>query len=343
VQWTWQSIKKEKNDMKELFGMRIKRNMLFVCAIFFSLSVFGQDLRVLNTKDLIGISEKYGLDSVLVLTKGISIFYIDQTTTEQLVKHIKKNKPSYNIENFLVDYALCVKKANHSEVLHEYFRRKKDEIKDYNANDYYGSLPEISQNSLFALIENSSKQTDSLLLEYYELWNEKLTYYKQDYEKGLKEKYGREKEKLMSPYEDGHCNCYILQRFLKEMGSPLYDQEKLEYHQKNLVSYLRDGFAIGKNVDCSRYSLKSNIHNSIKLTKSYNSIGDIDFDKEVELKKLFNRYNESDCWKFIVFNYKNGYLDLGCQSGPLAGFGIFYWLELKNDNLIIHELYTWVS
>ena len=329
--------------MKGLFGMRIRCNILFVYALFFSLNVFGQDLRIVNTKDLIEISEKYGLDSVLILTKGRPIFYIDKTTTEQLVKQIKHNKPSYNIEEFLVDYTLCMKKTNLSEVLHEYFNRKKDEIKDYNSNDYYGSLPHISQNSLFALIENPSKQTDSLLLEYYELWNEKSTYYVQDYEKGLKEKYGREKEKLMSPYEDCHYNCYILQRFLKEMKSQFHNQKKLKYHQKRMAYYLRDGFGIGKEVDCSQYALKNNIYKTIKLTKSYNSIGDIDFDKEVELEKLFHRYNDSDCWKFLIFNEKKGYLDLGCQYAPLAGHGVFYWLELKNDNLIIHELYTWVS
>lgn len=329
--------------MKGLFGMRIKSNMLFVYALFFSLSIFGQDLRIVNTKDLIEISKKYGLDSVLVLTKGRPIFYIDKTTTEQLIKEIEHNKPSYNIEEFLVDYVLCMKNANLSGVLYEYFNRKKDEIKDYISTDYYNSIPCISQNSLFALIKNSSKQTDSLLFEYYELWNEKSIYYIQDYEKGILEENGRKKEILMSLYEDCQYNCYILQRFLKEMKSQFYNQEKLEYHQKRMAYYWRDGFGIGKNVDCSQYALKSNIYKSIKLTKNYNSIGDIDFDKEVELKKFFERYNKSYCWKFLIFNNKNGYLDLGCQSGSLAGFGIFYWLELKNDNLRIHELYTWVS
>jgi len=315
--------------------------MLFTCFLILSSDIFGQDLRILNTKELIGISEKYGLDSTLMLTKGIPIFHIDKTTTEQLAKQIKYNKPSYIIEEFLVDYALCMNEANLSEILHEYFNRKKYEIQEY-LPDNSGRLPRISQNLLFALIENPSKQTVSLLLNYYELWNEKSTYYKQDYERGVEEKNRREKEKLMSSYEDCNYNCYILQRFLKQIKSPFYNQEKLEYHQEKLAYYWRDGFGIEKNVDCAEY-VRNNVYKSIKLTRNYNSIGEIDFYKEVELKELFDDYDETHCWKFLIYNDKNGYLDLGCQSGPLAGFGVFYRLELKNNKLIIHELYTWIS
>jgi len=309
-----------------------------------SFNMRSQNLRILNTKELMKISEKYGLDSALVFTKGIPIFYIDKTITEQLVKQIKHNKPSYKIEKFLVEYALCMNTANISDILYEYFFRKKDEIKEY-LPDSFGGLPRISQNSLFALIENPSKQTDSLLWNYYEMWNEKSTFYQQDYEKGVEESYERKKAKLMSPYENCQYNCYILQRFLKEIKSPFYNQEKMEYHQKKLVYYLRNGFGIGKNTDCSKYNnaTGSNIYKSIKLTKNYNSIGDIDFEKEAELKKMFSRYNEPHCWKFLIYNKKNGYLDLGCQSGHLAGVGVFYKIELKKNNLIIYELYSWVS
>ena len=327
------------------FISRRARQILFVCVFILSSNIFGQDLKILNTKDLIGISEKYGLDSALTLTNGIPIFYIDESTAEQLINQIKYNKPSYKIEEFLVDYALCMNKTNLSEVFYDFFNRKKDEIeneiKEYSLNHFSG-LPEILQNSLFALIKNSSKQTDSLLFNYYELWNEKSVYYKQDYERGVKEANGAEKEKLMSPYEKCHYNCYILQYFLKKMKSPFYKQEKLEYHQKNLVDYLRDGFAVEKDTDCSKYVRERNTHESIKLKKEYNSIGDIDFNKEIGLKNLFKSYNKSNCRKFIIYNDKNGYLSLGC-SGYFGGSGAFYKLELKNDKLIIHKLYTWVS
>ena len=328
--------------MKGFISLKKRHKLLFVCFLILTVNTFGQNLRILNTKELIGISEMYGLDSALILTKGIDVFHIDQSTTEQLIKQIKNNEPSDRIERFLVDYALCVTNTNLSEVLYEYFNRKANEIKDYVSGGYSGA-PCISQNSLFALIENPSKQTDSLFLNYYNLWDEKTTYYKHDYEIGMEERDARKKEILMYPYENSNYNCYILQRFLKEMKSPFYNQEKLEYHQKRMAYYLRDGFAIGKNVDCSKYALKNNIFKTIKLTKSYNSIGEIDFEEEVELRELLNRYNESHCWKFIMYNDKEGYLDLGCQSGPLAGHGVFYRLELRKDKLIIHELYMWVS
>ena len=319
-----------------------------MCFLILSLNIFGQELKILNTKDLVEIAEKYGLDSALVRTYGTPIFHIDKTSAEQLVKLIKYNKPSNRIEEFLVDYALCGNDANLSEILHDFFNRKKDEIKEYVPSGY-GYFPSISIKKLFILIANSTKQTDSLLFDYYKLWNEKSTYYKEDYERGFKEKNERKKEELMTPYQCCNNNCHTILSFLKQMNSPLYSKNKQEYHKKFLKTYWiskfadwEDEFARNKK-DCSEYT-QNNVYKTITLTKEYNSIGDIDFDEEVELKDLFNEYNdESNCWKLLMYNDKNGYLDLGCQWDILAGGGVFYRLELKNDILIIHEIYTWVS
>ena len=325
--------------------------------LILSSNIFGQNLRILNTKDLIGISEKYGLDSALTLTNGIPIFHIDETTTEQLINQIKYNKPSYKIEEFLVDYALCMNKTNLSDVIYDFFNRKKDEIKEY-VPDAWGYFPNISIKTLFILLANSSKRTDSLLFSYYELWNEKSTHYKQNYERGLEEKNERKKERLMTSYQCCNNNCYTILLFLKQMNSPLYSKSKQKYHEKFLKPYWRskfsewkDEFAHNKD-ECSTY-IQNNVCKTIQLTKEYNSIGDIDFNKEAELKIILDeydvsqynksQYDEPHCWKFLVYNNKNGYLDLGCQLAPLAGSGVLYRLELKNDKLIIHELYTWIS
>lgn len=327
--------------MKGIILKRIKQQLLIVFFIILSSNLFGQILKIIDTKELIQISETYGLDSALKVTKGIPFFFIDKITAKQLILHTKNNRTSYNNEKFLVNYSLCSKERNLSYILHDYLIKKINEINDYSP-DNFGGLPRISESFLFALIENKTKQTDSLLYNCYELWNEKSTHYYQNYNKRIDLKNSREKEKLISAYENCQYNCYILQRFLKEMGSSLFSQEKLEFHQHNMAYYLRNGFAIYKDLDCLKFNLNYPIK-TILLTKKYDSIGSIDFEKEPELKTILKNYSETYCWNFLIYCNKTAYLDLGCQSGLDAGQGVIYRLELKNKKLIIHEIYNWIS
>jgi hypothetical protein len=97
-----------------------------------------------------------------------------------------------------------------------------------------------------------------------------------------------------------------------------------------------------KNVECQKYN-NNKIFKTITLSKNYNSIGEINFYKEAELKKMFMRYEKSYCSKFLMFNDNIGYLALGCQVDVLAGSGVCYKLELQNNKLILYVLYRWVS
>jgi hypothetical protein len=200
----------------------------------------------------------------------------------------------------------------------------------------------MSQNSLLALVENPLENTDSLLFEYYELWNQKIPFYLQYYQQGLEEKNRYKQEILMYPYENCQYNCYILQRFLKQMESPLYDQEKLEEHQKNLVSYLRNGFAIRKEVNCQKYE-NNKVFKTIKLSKNYNSIGEINFKKELKWGELINNYDKTHCSVFLLFNGEIGYLSLNCYFNEFAAHGISYRIELKGDKLLIYNMSRWIS
>ena len=333
---------------------KFKYYILFTCFFVLSLTIFGQNLKIVNTKDLIGISKKYGLNSALEKS-GVYAYYldvgrrpvifdIDDETTRELIKHIKNNKPSKTIEAFLVAYALCVQNPEMATMLYDYFDREKDELINYNPVPERNLSLEMSQNSLFALIENPLVNTDSLLFKYYELWNQKIPFYLQYYQQGLEEKDRAKQETLMKAYEQCNYNCYILQRFLKQMESPLYDQEKMEYHQKNLVSYLRNGFAISKKeVKCSGYE-NNNIFKTIKLSKNYNFIGDINFKKELKWKELIRGYNKTHCGGgFLMFNGEMGYLSLSCYYDALAAHGVSYKLELKGNKLIIYRISSWVS
>ncbi|HZK97004.1 MAG TPA: hypothetical protein VFC67_22585 [Prolixibacteraceae bacterium] len=321
--------------------MRTLQDILLAGLLILSLNVSGQDLRRLNTKDLIKISEDFGLDSALYLTSGLPIYYIDKLVAWKLVGQTLNYKASDKAESFLVDYALHVKDKKLPEILYSFFDRKRNDIADYKPDDFHG-LPRISEDALVALIVNSSNKTDSLLFQYYHDWEVKSKAYESEYLKGKAEMDARKKEKLMSPFEDCNYNCYTILLALDSMKSKFFDQTKLERHQKNLKYYWQRGFHFDKTGDFTDYK-RDNVFKTIKLKNQYKTIGDIDFEKESELKKILNQYDKSYCRKFIMYNDKIGYLDLGCQSDPLAGYGVLYRLELIENKLIIYEIQNWIS
>ena len=136
--------------------------------------------------------------------------------------------------------------------------------------------------------------------------------------------------------------CGLGAVLLRALQLQVFERDRLEKHQSSLKSYWQDGFGIHKSGDFTNYN-ESNQIKSIKLSKTYRSIGEIDFNREPDLKELLKRYNKSYCWKFLMYNDQIGYLDLGCQSAPLAGAGVLYRLELNKDKLIIHEIQSWIS
>lgn len=266
--------------------MNTLHKIITIGLLIVSLNLSGQDLRILNTKDLIPISNSFGLDSALNLTTNIPIYYIDPDVAKQLVGLTKNATPSSKIEYFLVDYALHIRDNKKlPDLLYDYFNRQRPLIKDYEP-DYPYSLPRISQDALFALIEYPTDKTDSLLIGYYKDWNKKSKKYYSDYLKGKTETNSRKKEKLMSPFEDCNYNCYVILLALDSLGSDFFNRDTLEKHQSNLKSYWQDGFGIHKSGDFTDYN-RSNPIKSIELSKAYNSIGEIEFDKEPDLKDMF--------------------------------------------------------
>ena len=86
------------------------------------------------------------------------------------------------------------------------------------------------------------------------------------------------------------------------------------------------------------------IYDIIQLENNYSDLGEINFRKEQKLRELIKGYNNSFCWKFLLFNENIGYLDVGCQSAPLAGSGEIYKLELIDKNKIrLIALSSWIS
>jgi len=326
--------------------MNILHKIATIGLLFLSLNLSGQELKVVNTKDLIPIARNLGLDSALEVAKSgtFPVFYVDPGVAKQLAKLSRTATPSPRIEDFLVQYALHThdnKKLPH--ILHDYFNNKKALIQGYDPKNYPNESPKIDQNALFALIENRTKKTESLLIEYYKEWDKKSKEYYSDYVQGQSETYPPKKYQLMHPYEDCNYNCFVILLALERLGSGFCNQERLERHQNNMEPHLKGGFKISKSTDFNSFNDSNIASESIQLSKAYKSIGEIDFENEPYFQKLFGQYDRSYCWKLILYNGCIGFMDLGCQSNFNSGSGEIYRVELKKDKLINYAVKVWIS
>jgi hypothetical protein len=321
--------------------MKIPHMKHIIFFLIFSASLYGQKLEIVDTKDLLEISDEFGLDSALKSTNGIPIYFLDSNTTARLAEHSLDNEPTEEIESFIVDYALHVNNPNNGKILVDLFSKKLDRIIDYQP-DNHGYLPKITNDILISLIIHPNDKTENLLINYYDSWTDKAVIYKDDYYKGIASSDIREKEKLMTPYQICNLNCYKLMLALDSINSDYYNSIKLLAHNEILKEHSKNMF-LYRNGDYDDFS-DTTTYDILHLDGNYKSLGEIDFYKESSTKDLIKGYKKSYCWKFMIFNNRIGYLDLGCQSAPLAGSGELYRLELiDGDKLKLTMIYGWIS
>jgi hypothetical protein len=257
-----------------------------------------------------------------------------------LAKHVEINELSDKIEYFLIDYALHSGFKELPEILNKMVIRKIDRVMDYESEDF--GLPEISEDELLAVIKHSNSDSESTLINYYKVWQEKSNQYESDYFDGIKEKNSRKSERMITPYQDCNLNCYKILLALDSLNSVYFDTTKLENHNQYLKDYAKNMF-LYQSYDFIKYE-KQGDPTTFHLENNDNIIGEIDFEKEPALKDLLRGYSKGFCWKFVMYNGKIGYLDVGCQSGPLAGNGVVYRIELiDNITLRVFELSNWIS
>lgn len=322
--------------------MKTLHKILFIGFLILSTNLFGQDLRILNTKDLITISKINGLDSALKLTTGIPIYYLDLPTTRELIKQLGNSNPTDKIEYFLTDYALHFQDSILPNIIYSYFAKKVSEIEFYIPTKCCG-FPELSDDVLVVMTKFPVDSTENLLIRFYNAWLLKSQEYKSDYEKGLSSTNRRSKEQLTVPFVDCNLNCSKILIALKLINSNFYNSEKIDSHEKYLPDWAQNMQQLYKSGDFTNYQ-DTNTYEIIELENEYSNLGEINYSKENKLKELIKGYDKSYCWKFLLYNKTIGYLDVGCQSGPLEGSGEMYRLELidrKKIRVII--ISSWIS
>ena len=295
--------------------------------LILGLNAKSQELRKVSTSDLIPITEKFGLDSALNLIVGMPTYYLDSIVTNRLIRAVGESKPTNKITYFLTDYSLNFNNPELTEIIYKYYSSKNDLVKSEQPKEYSG-FSNISNDELLTIIKYADNKTQDLLIELYNEWNLKSNDYFEDYQKGFEKKYLGKQEKLQEPFRDCNLNCYKILIALDKLDSSFPDSLKYKKHREYLKEYNK-GTTLYKSGVFTDYT-KMNITDTIVLAISLKTLGELDFRKYDKLKKIFKVYKKSYCWKFLFYNENKGYLDLGCQSAPLAGHGTLLFLEINN-------------
>lgn len=176
--------------------------------------------------------------------------------------------------------------------VYEYFSKDVELIKKIKPHRY-GHLPEIPDINLLAMVKYLSNGAEGLLIEYYKGWNKKSTEYINDYKKGEKEILGI-KDKLQEPFKGCHRNCIKVLKALDLINSSFFDSTKYKSHAKYLCKYDRKDLRLcyDKN-DELRYK---NPVDTIYVLDSYETIGSIDLEKNVQFNKIIWGYRGLCSW-----------------------------------------------
>lgn len=329
----------------------MKITSLIGLALIFTLTGLGQKVYKFNTKDLINISEKFGFDSVYNSVGTWPIVYLDPNTAFEIAQNIQ-NQYSKNIDNYLIDYALrTISDTLILPIMLNHFENELLLIHGYKPNNNM-ELPEINIDLINVFLNFPPKESESILIKYYNEWLKKSSEYRPQYLKGIEKKRIKLETRLTYPYETCNYNCFIILLGLKKLNSSFFDDQKLDSHRKIISTTRQISLIVPNNLTNFSPTEKSMV---VMLTKKYRSIGEIEFNAEQELEKEFSKFSESYlltneskliekcCFQKVLYSGKSGYLQLRCSLGGMAGKSILYRIELINETLIFYYISSSVS
>ncbi len=306
-----------------------------------TLNVYSQGIKRVNTTDLIPISEKFGLDSALYLSGGSPIYRIDSLTALQLLQKMTNYKRYTPSEYFFNKMAQHWNNKTIKEKTEKLATQQLNDICLTKRNEY-DRLILLDDKLIISIIKQNVVEIEPQLIKCYDFCDSLGNSLRNNYPsffKRITKAFTVETFTVIEDYKASQENCYKIMRLLGEIENDYFDIKKLRHHKSNLRPYERDK-------DIFRFEDHYGEYDSVivNLICGYTSIDELDFNKEPELEKLVKGFEEEKCWKFILQNEKKGFLDLGCQFAPLAGFGVKYKLVLiENNKLLIMKIGEWIS
>jgi hypothetical protein len=295
--------------------MMKKRKIFILILLSIILKSYGQNIDIINTKDLISISKSDGLISALKKIENVPIYYIDRLTTQKLLQQTLNQSYSFDIESFLLNLTLDDKLPELAKPLNNLIQLKRKSALTTDVEDYQ----QIDKNEMYFIFNNHNKRTEYYLIQYYKTWLNLAKKNRADYFLGksdsVKLKYANLNVSasnrifyLMKPYKICNFNCYIIMLTLKKMGSDFAVNSRLNYHKKYGEATDING-TIFKHEKGNSF-LQKTTPRTIKLNKRYNTIKDIDFSNELNFKNNYLKDMNSDFGINGFYNQKSGIIDI---------------------------------
>lgn len=343
----------------------IKKSILFLCKqmkrklilfltgiLIVNLLATGQNFIKFHTKELVEISEKFGFDSVFSIIGNFSIYELDPEAAFAIAQNSQKH-PSKFIGNYLIKYAL----RNNNDTLIfpfllNYFENELKKIHEYEPN-YTNSFPVINIDLIHVLLNFPPEISEKLLIRYFNEWEKKSQDYRANFIKA-KDLSDKNKYNLIQPYQSCSFNCYLILLGLQKLNSDFSDTNKLNFHRNNLCVARQNIVSLRDPSNLLNYKT-TEVIKTLKLSKQYKSIDEIDFNKETEIKKEFKIFAESYlttnnsktinrlCLKKLIYFESSGYLQFSCTLGVLSGLGILYRIELIDNTLVLYLISSYLS
>jgi hypothetical protein len=286
--------------------------LLLVC--IFSRS-YGQKIELTNTKDLLSISKSEGLFSALNKIEEYPIYYIDRSTTNELLKQTLRQPYSDEIESYLLNLTLDDRLPELANPLNHLIKLKSQKALETATDDY----DKIDKNEMYSIVINHNQYTEHYLIQYYKTWLSLAKKNRDNYTSGkavlLKSKdalldipTSKRVFHLMKPYKTCNYNCYMIMLALKKMGSKVADTGKIYYHKKVGKAY-DVNMSIFKHEKGNTF-LKKTTPKTIKLTKRYATIKDIDFAHEMNFTSKYLKELNPDYGIYGFYNRKSGFISI---------------------------------
>jgi hypothetical protein len=310
--------------------------------VLFTGKIHSQELRIINTKDLIPIAKEFGIDSALHLSASLPIYVIDSLTAKSLLEYVTDYKRYTSAEYFFNQMAHNWKTQFLKDKTSKLLKIELEKLK-HGKPDQYGNLIKLDDKLIISLLIQRPDSIEKPLIDCYWSCSRLADSLKASFPSGISRffssfKYGT--HPTVEAYQYCNLNCYNIMRILGQLKSNYFNSKKLNYHKYKFPPWLESEDIFRFKDTYHEYDIKL-----VSLNRQYNSLNEIDFANEPELKNILSEYNIKDkCWKFMLSNEKQGILNVGCRFAPLAGHGMLLKLELQNDNrLRICKIGEWIS
>lgn len=297
----------------------------------------------ISTQDITNCIDQYGLDSamnIVINWNDNQIFSVDTILYKKILSNITSENSKYlwlllDADKYIKDSVIgrslySVLNDHYSNIRNLAIENNFEYIKQYN---YYSFGYDYC---LYKLTLQNYKPTETLLLREYLFWSSAIQKLKNH--NGFHRFFDILRNKDILGY--CHFKCRTLQLGLQAIKSKNFSKEKLDFHLDNvengkrsaeLCSYLRGGRGFSDRVNTI-----------ITLRNEYNSIQEIDFNKEPELKVTIEDYMRiNHLGDILLFYQKIGffyYQTDGWPEGPQIKL-----ILLDNKRIKVIRLHTLMS